>query len=105
MSTKRNFTKHQLNIKHNLQKSTGKLVLEIWTIKKKILQQELKATSKRLKYQKRLSARRTLNKGFAMNPKSMCRKMKGNKRSAKKIAPEGRCWMLLERTMVEKSDT
>ena len=59
--------------------------------KKKILQQELKATSKRLKYQKRLSARRTLSKGFAMNPKSVCRKMKGNKRSAKKIASDGRC--------------
>ena len=28
------FTKHQLNIKRELQKSTGMLVLEIWTIKK-----------------------------------------------------------------------
>ena len=84
-------TKHQLNIKHKLQKKYGKTSSRNMNYQKTILQQELRATSKHLKYQKRLSERRTLNKGFAMNPKSVCRKMKGNKRSAKKIAPEGRC--------------
>ena len=45
---------------------------------KTMLQHDLKATSERLKYQKRLSERRTLNKRFAMNPKSVYRQMKGD---------------------------
>ena len=50
-----------------------------------MLQQELKATSESLKYQKRLSERRTLNKRFAMNPKSVYRQMKRDNKSVKKI--------------------
>ena len=50
-----------------------------------MLQQELKATSKRLKYQKRLSEHRPLNERFPMNPKSVYRQMKEDNRSAKKI--------------------
>ena len=52
---------------------------------KAMLQQELKAASQRLKYQKRLSEWRTLDKYFAMNPKSVYRQMKGDNKSAKKI--------------------
>ena len=52
---------------------------------KTIIQQELKATSERLKHQKRLSEQRTLNKRFAMNPKSVYRQMKGDIKSSQKI--------------------
>ncbi|XP_057310291.1 uncharacterized protein LOC130648267 [Hydractinia symbiolongicarpus] len=55
---------------------------------KTMLQQELKATSERLKYQKRLSERRTLNKHFAKNPKLVYRQMKGDYNSAKDIPPK-----------------
>ena len=50
-----------------------------------MFQQELKATSERLKYQKRLSEHRPLNERFPMNPKSVYRQMKEDNRSAKKI--------------------
>ena len=50
-----------------------------------MFQQKLKATNERLKYQKRLSEQKTLNKRFAMNPKSLYRQMKGDNKSAKKI--------------------
>ena len=85
MSTKRNFTKHQLNIKHKLQKKYGSVSSGNINYQKTMLQQELKARSERLKYQKQLSERRTLKKRFAMNPKSVYRQMKGDNKSAKKI--------------------
>ena len=85
MSTKRNFTKHQLNIKHKLHKKYGSVSSGNINYQKTMLQQELKARSERLKYQKQLSERRTLKKRFAMNPKSVYRQMKGDNKSAKKI--------------------
>ena len=81
----RAFTKHQLNIKHKLQKRYGSVGSRNINYQKTVLQQELKATSERLKYQKRLSERRTLNKRLTMNPKSVYRQMKGDNKSAKKI--------------------
>ena len=79
------FTKHQLNIKHQLQKKYGSVNSRNMNYQKATLQQELKTTSKRSKYQKRLSVQRTLNKRFAMNPKSTYRKMKRDNKPAKKI--------------------
>ena len=70
------FTKHQLNIKHKLQKNYRSVSSRNMNYQKTMLQQELKATNERLKYQKRLSERRTSNKHFAMNPKSVYRQMK-----------------------------
>ena len=69
------FTKHQLNIKHKLQKKYRSVSSRNMNYQKTMLQQELKAASERLKYQKRLLERRT-NKRFAMNPKSVYRQIK-----------------------------
>ena len=49
------FTKHQLNIKHKVQKKYGSVSSRNMNYQKTMFQQELKATSERLKYQKRLS--------------------------------------------------
>ena len=79
------FTKHQLNIKHQLQKKYGSVNSRNMNYQKAMLQQELKTTFKRSKYQKRLSVQKTLNKCFAMNPISTYRKIKRDNKSAKKI--------------------
>ena len=49
------FTKHQLNIKHKLQRKYGSVSSRNINYQKAMLQQELKARSEHLKYQKRLS--------------------------------------------------
>ena len=79
------FTKHQLNIKHQLQKKYGSVNSRNMNYQKAMLQQELKTTFKRSKYQKRLSVQKTLNKCFAMNPISKYRKIKRDNKPAKKI--------------------
>ena len=55
-------------MKHKLQKNFGGVSTRNMNYHETVFQQKLKATNERLKYQKRLSERKTLNKRFAMNP-------------------------------------
>ena len=54
-------------MKHKLKKKFGGVSTRNMNYHKTVFQQKLKATNERLKYQKRLSERKTLNKRFAMN--------------------------------------
>ena len=50
-----------------------------------MLKQDLKSKGGKLKYEKRLASRKSLNKKFATNPKHVYRSMKGSNITATKI--------------------
>ena len=70
------FTPHQERIHTQLKQKYGSTSFSMLHYKLKLNEQELKATVERLRYQKRLHERKTINRKFKSNPKAVYREFK-----------------------------
>ena len=85
---KGSFTKRQLNIEKQLKHRYQNTKAVTLRYKLQNLKQDLKATSEKLKYQKRIHDRKVINRKFAINPKGVYRSMKQDNINIKKIPPK-----------------
>ena len=79
------FTKHQINLFEKFCKKFGNTRASTLSYELTMLKQDLKSNSGKLKYEKGLASRKSLNKKFATNPKHVYRSMKGSNIIATKI--------------------
>ena len=71
------FTKHQQNLRLKFSKKYGNTKTENLTYHLTLLKQDLKATSDKMKYQKKWYERKLINRKFATDAKQLYRTMKG----------------------------
>ena len=79
------FTKHQKTLRENFRKKYGNTKQKTLDFKLTLLKQELKATCKKLKTQKRNHERKLINRRFFNNPKGVYRDFKGGNIRLEKI--------------------
>ena len=73
-----NFTNHQKEVKEKFNKKYGNTKLTTLNFNLTLLKQKLKATSTKLKWQKKKYEKQVINNKFNTNPKSVYRDFKGN---------------------------
>ena len=65
------YSKHQKKLLNKYQKKLANATLTLFEYKSRILKQELKIKSEKLKYQKKLIERKRINRVFQTNPKKV----------------------------------
>ena len=79
------FTKQQKTLRENFRKKSGNTKQKALDFKLTLLKQELKATCKKMKTQKRNYERKSSNHGFFSNPKGVYQDFKGSNIRLEKI--------------------
>ena len=79
------YTKDQKTLRDNFRKKYGNTKQKALDFKQTLLKQELKATCKKLKTQKRNHERKLINRSFFNNPKAVYRDFKGSNIRLEKI--------------------
>ena len=83
--TEKQFTVHQKRLLNKFLKNYGNTKLTTLEFKCKMLKQDLKSKTEKLKYQKKIIERKKINKLFYKDPKKVYRRIKGSTITPKSI--------------------